>query len=103
VVTPPTNDTEREQLLVDIWGSVEAANSSIPTESLKVRRDMVIFRNIEKLVLRAGKGTVQRKLTMDAYSSGIDVFYKAHSDSKSGHTAAYQQAGSKSVNNYWGL
>jgi acyl-CoA synthetase (AMP-forming)/AMP-acid ligase II len=83
-VTPPTNDTEREQLLADIWESVEDANNSIPTGSLKVRRDMVIFTTIEKPMLRAGKGTVQRKLTMDAYSSEIDALYKAHGDSKLG-------------------
>jgi hypothetical protein len=83
-VTPPTNDTERERLLDDIWKSVEAANISIPTESLKVRQDMVIFTTIEKPMLRAGKGTVQRKLTMDAYSSEIDALYKAHGASNLG-------------------
>ncbi|KIL93894.1 hypothetical protein FAVG1_02456 [Fusarium avenaceum] len=88
-VTPPTNDTERKKLLDDIWESIEAANNSIPTESLKVRRNMVIFTTIEKPMLRAGKGTVQRKLTMDAYSSEIDAFYKTYGDSKLGPYAGF--------------
>ncbi|KAM0444808.1 hypothetical protein ACHAQK_002326 [Fusarium lateritium] len=83
-VTPPTNNTEREKLLDDIWESVQAANNSIPTAALKVRRDMVISTTPEKPMLRAGKGTVQRKLTLGAYSSEIEALYEAHGDSKVG-------------------
>ncbi|KAM0425254.1 hypothetical protein ACHAPT_009571 [Fusarium lateritium] len=73
---PPTNEEERKQLLDAIWPSVEAANKATPSKR-KIHRDMVMFTSADKPMLRAGKGTVQRKLTVNEHASEIDALYKA--------------------------
>lgn len=75
-VPPPTNDLERDNLLNEIWESVNVANNFIPTESLKIRREMVIFTSVSKPMLRTGKGTVQRKATVDLYAPEINALYE---------------------------
>ncbi|UPK94825.1 hypothetical protein LCI18_005760 [Fusarium solani-melongenae] len=75
-VNPPKNEEERKSLVDTIWPSVEAANKPISL-SRRIHPDMIIFASADKPMLRAGKGTVQRKLTVDEYSSEIEALYKA--------------------------
>lgn len=72
---PPTNETERQELLELIWPSVQAANQESPSHG-RVHRGMIIFTSPDKPMLRAGKGTVQRKMTLDLYASELDALYK---------------------------
>ncbi|KAI0896934.1 hypothetical protein F4806DRAFT_487004 [Annulohypoxylon nitens] len=73
---PPTNDTQREELLTVLWPSVQAANKKIPSYG-HIHRDMIAFTSPDKPMLRAGKGTVQRKLTVDMYALELDALYQA--------------------------
>ncbi|KAF4961276.1 hypothetical protein FSARC_10223 [Fusarium sarcochroum] len=82
-VSPPTNGSEREQLLDEIRESIEAANNALPAKQQKLGRDMILFTSPEKPMLRAGKGTVQRKWTVDAYAQEIDALYLKNGNSKS--------------------
>lgn len=72
---PVTTEDERHQLLDAIWLSVQAANKESPSHG-RIHRDMIIFTSPEKPMLRAGKGTVQRQLTLGLYSDELDELYK---------------------------
>ncbi|KAF2875490.1 hypothetical protein BDV95DRAFT_561998 [Massariosphaeria phaeospora] len=74
---PPRNEDEKEKLLNAIWPSVEAANKISPSHG-RIHRDMIAFTTEDKPMLRAGKGTVQRTMTIDLYSSELDALYKVN-------------------------
>ncbi|KAK7745196.1 putative NRPS-like protein biosynthetic cluster [Diatrype stigma] len=75
-VAPPTNEAEKEALLDAIWPSVQAANKETPSHG-RIHRNMIIFTSADKPMLRAGKGTVQRRATLDLYAAELDALYKA--------------------------
>ncbi|KAI0473497.1 hypothetical protein GGR56DRAFT_666669 [Xylariaceae sp. FL0804] len=72
----PASDAEREALLDALWPSVQAANQLCPTHG-RIHRNMIALTVPEKPMLRAGKGTVQRQLTLDLYADEIDALYRA--------------------------
>ncbi|CAM1502330.1 Fc.00g043140.m01.CDS01 [Cosmosporella sp. VM-42] len=72
-----TNDKEKKEFLDVIWSSVQAANRGSPSYG-QIHRNMIIYTSAEKPMLRAGKGTVQRKLTVDLYADELDSLYKAN-------------------------
>lgn len=74
-VNPPATNEEKEAVLDAIWPSVEEANAKAPL-SAQISRDMVIFTSSQKPMLRAGKGTVQRELTVASYSKELDSLYE---------------------------
>ncbi|PSN72888.1 acetyl-CoA synthetase-like protein [Corynespora cassiicola Philippines] len=80
-VKPPTNESEKESLIERIWPTVRAANAKVPSHA-RVHRHMILFSSPEMPMLRAGKGTVQRKLTLDLYGAEIEALYK-EADGKS--------------------
>lgn len=71
---PPVTGAEKESLLSAIWPSVEAANKNSPSHG-RIHRNMITFTSTDKPMLRAGKGTVQRKSTVDLYSAELDALY----------------------------
>jgi thioester reductase-like protein/acyl carrier protein len=75
-VEPPSSVDEEEHLPELIWPSVQAANKKSPSHGV-IHRTMIAFTSAAKPMLRAGKGSVQRKMTLDAYASEIDSLYKA--------------------------
>ncbi|KAI1213865.1 uncharacterized protein F4807DRAFT_203056 [Annulohypoxylon truncatum] len=84
-VNPPTSDAQKEDLLEVIWPSVQAANKEVPSYG-RIYHNMIAFTSPEKPMLRAGKGTVQRRLTVDMYASELDALYKANELSGNGPT-----------------
>ncbi|KID83312.1 NRPS-like enzyme [Metarhizium guizhouense ARSEF 977] len=72
----PTSDADKTELLDKIWPSVQVANKAAPSHA-RVHRDMIMFTSPDKLMLRAGKGTIQRKMTVDLYSAEVDALYQA--------------------------
>lgn len=74
-VEPPRNDVERLGLLEALWPSVEAANKQSPSHG-SIHRNMILFTTSDKPMLRAGKGTVQRKMTVDLYKAELDSLYE---------------------------
>jgi thioester reductase-like protein len=61
----------------DIWPIIEEANTKVPGHG-RIMRSMVIVARKGKPFLRAGKGTVVRKLTENAYAAEISELYKNH-------------------------
>ncbi|KAI1754102.1 hypothetical protein F4782DRAFT_495129 [Xylaria castorea] len=75
-VDPPAGAEDEKRLLEAIWPSVQAANRECPSHG-RIHRNMITFTSATKPMLRAGKGTVQRRLTLNLYASEIDALYEA--------------------------
>ncbi|KAI0478019.1 hypothetical protein F4859DRAFT_520911 [Xylaria cf. heliscus] len=75
-VHPPANAEDKKDLLDAIWLSVQEANGKCPSHG-RIHRNMIIFTSAAKPMLRAGKGTVQRRLTLDLYAPELDALYEA--------------------------
>ncbi|KAI0424717.1 hypothetical protein F5Y09DRAFT_323623 [Xylaria sp. FL1042] len=73
-VNPPTDTQEKDKLLEAIWPSVQTANKICPSHGC-ISRNMIIFTSPGKPMPRAGKGTVQRKMTLDLYASELNSLY----------------------------
>ena len=65
---------ERARIIEAIWPVVEQANSECPAHA-KVSKSLIISTTPEKPMLRAGKGTVQRKMTVEAFAKELDAIY----------------------------
>ncbi|KAL9077911.1 MAG: hypothetical protein Q9157_003178 [Trypethelium eluteriae] len=72
---PPKTAEERSALVMEIWPAIERANSS-ESPYARIDKDSVLFTGPEKPMARAGKGSVQRKKTVQLYSSELDEIYK---------------------------
>lgn len=68
----PADQEARSTLLDEIWPTVQRANESCPSFG-HIMKDCIIFTRYEKPVLRAAKGTVQRKATLMRYQEEIDI------------------------------
>ncbi|KAI1293197.1 hypothetical protein F5Y03DRAFT_374470 [Xylaria venustula] len=75
-VSPPASAEDEKRLLNAIWPSVQAANKECPSHG-RIHPNMIAFTSAAKPMLRAGKGTVQRRLTFDLYASELDALYEA--------------------------
>ncbi|KAI2470038.1 hypothetical protein F4781DRAFT_421566 [Annulohypoxylon bovei var. microspora] len=76
-VKPPASEAQKEELLKVLWPSIQAANKEIPSYG-RIYRHMIVFTSTDKPMLRAGKGTVQRRLTVDMYTPELDALYNAN-------------------------
>ncbi|KAI1613500.1 hypothetical protein EDD36DRAFT_488589 [Exophiala viscosa] len=76
----PTNDIsspeEKEAALNNLSEIVVRANSESPAHA-KVSKELIMFTSPEKPMLRAGKGSVQRKLTLRLYEEEINKLYES--------------------------
>lgn len=81
---PPATTEEKERLLEDLWPVVEKANASCAAFG-RVHRDMIIIASLDKPFLRAGKGTIQRQLTIESYQSELDELYTSNEARTYGH------------------
>ncbi|KAK0105234.1 hypothetical protein ONS95_004375 [Cadophora gregata] len=79
-VNKPRNEHELRERLDDIWPYVEDANKIAPGFA-KIPKSLVVFTTPEKPFLRAGKGTVQRQLTVKAYTQELDRLYASQEGS----------------------
>lgn len=71
---PPHSTAEKAELLEKIWPLIEKANEASPAHG-RISKAHILFTKSGKPMLRAGKGTVQRKLTLTAYAGEIDALY----------------------------
>lgn len=71
----PQTDEEKQAVLDAVWPLVEKANDETVQHG-RVTRDMVVLSNPEKPFLRAGKGTVQRAMTVELYKDEIQQMYE---------------------------
>lgn len=76
---PPKTEGERVKLLEEIWPAVEAANGSNTTsEYSKVLKDLVMFTDADRPMVRTGKATIVRKKTVELYMENIEYAYRMH-------------------------
>ena len=68
------NKSEKE-FIDDLWPIVQKANAQCDAHA-RVSKDLILLATPEKPFLRAGKGTVQRRLTVDFYQDAIDELYR---------------------------
>ena len=71
---PPQTEQERSQLLLEIWPSIELANEDAPQHG-KIARGLVLFTELHRPMIRAGKGTVLRKMTVGLYENDLEEMY----------------------------
>ena len=72
--TPLHTTAERAQMLEEIWPVIEKANEASPAHG-RLSKSHILFTRSERPMLRAGKGTIQRRLTLNAYADEIDALY----------------------------
>ncbi|PVH97643.1 acetyl-CoA synthetase-like protein [Periconia macrospinosa] len=68
-------DAEKSLLQEQIGDSVQRANDLAP-DFARIEKDMILFTNPDKPIVRASKGTVQRNATLEAYKKEIDQLYE---------------------------
>ncbi|KAI1376525.1 acetyl-CoA synthetase-like protein [Hypoxylon crocopeplum] len=71
----PASDEEAHEALEELWPKIREANKSSPKFG-QIPRELVMFTAWGKPFLRAGKGTIQRQLTLQAYEDEIDALYE---------------------------
>ena len=69
-----TNGKNDDELIDQIWPAVESANKHTLAHG-RIVRSMILLAKHDKPFLRAGKGTVVRKLTENAYADQIRELY----------------------------
>ncbi|KAF2999575.1 putative secondary metabolism biosynthetic enzyme [Neopestalotiopsis sp. 37M] len=72
---PPESSTGEAELLDTIWPVVQEANKKSPSYG-RIHKNMIMFTSATKPMQKTGKGTVQRKMTLDSYSAEIDALYE---------------------------
>ncbi|KAL8791204.1 MAG: hypothetical protein Q9213_000161 [Squamulea squamosa] len=69
-------------LIECIWPIIEEVNRSLPSYS-QILRSMILFASIEKPFIRAPKGSIVRKTTLDIYAEELDKLYSSPAGAES--------------------
>ena len=72
--TNQPNGENDNDLIDQLWPAVDSANANMPGHG-RIVRSMILLAKKEKPFIRAGKGTVVRKLTESAYAEEIEGLY----------------------------
>ena len=72
---------EKATLIEHMWPTIQRANMECPAFA-KISKSHILFTTPEKPMSPAGKGTVQRNLTIARYSAEIDALYHDADDMK---------------------
>ncbi|KAI8946458.1 hypothetical protein F4801DRAFT_564632 [Xylaria longipes] len=70
----PKSEEERQRILEELWQKIEEANNTAPKFG-RVPKELVSFTFPDKPFARASKGTIQRRLSIDAYEDEIEELY----------------------------
>ncbi|TRX95534.1 hypothetical protein FHL15_003492 [Xylaria flabelliformis] len=70
----PKSEDDRQKILNELWPKIEDANNAAPKFG-RVPKELIIFTSPDKPFSRASKGTIQRRLSIDAYESEIEDLY----------------------------
>ncbi|KAL8732298.1 MAG: hypothetical protein Q9166_002870 [cf. Caloplaca sp. 2 TL-2023] len=71
---PPLCSESMEALIETLWPTIEHANTQGDSHA-RISRDLILFATPQKPFCRAGKGTVQRRMTLDTYHDEISKLY----------------------------
>lgn len=83
---PPSSSKSKKKFVDNLWHVVQKANAQCDTHA-RISRDLILLTTPEKPFLRAGKGTVQRRLTEVAYTDEINELYRHFEDFTSPHSS----------------
>lgn len=78
LLVEPKIDMRNEDLLEEIWPTIQSANNASRAVA-RIAKGMVTFTSPEKPMLRAGKGTVRRRMTISLYREELDAVHAAAS------------------------
>ncbi|KAI0383712.1 acetyl-CoA synthetase-like protein [Hypomontagnella monticulosa] len=70
----PANEEEKKGLIEGVWPLIVKANKETVAHG-RIEHDFIMISNPEKPFLRAGKGTIQRGLTVKLYKEETDELY----------------------------
>lgn len=68
------------ELLEELWPVIEQGNQTYQQKDSRIYKSHVIFTDPDKPMQRAGKGTVQRALTLELYRDALDALYDKAGD-----------------------
>ena len=75
LLVEPRNDVDdHQELIARIWSTVERANTQGPGQA-RINRSMILIASPGKRFIRAPKGSVVRKLTINLYTSELENLY----------------------------
>ncbi|EKM49839.1 uncharacterized protein PHACADRAFT_105973, partial [Phanerochaete carnosa HHB-10118-sp] len=77
----PNDDAQVAAYRNEVWPVVEEANHLGPAFA-KVFKETILVASPNKSLPRSGKGTVQRKITLDLYAPEIEKLLVIHSGSQ---------------------
>jgi thioester reductase-like protein len=69
------DDKLDDEIMEELWPAIEKANENCP-EYGRLMKDMVIIAKQGKRMIRADKGTVQRKRTLEHFAVELDQLYR---------------------------
>ncbi|KAG6991078.1 hypothetical protein G7Y79_00057g090600 [Physcia stellaris] len=69
-----SSQATNEDLIDQMWPAIEVANEKMPSHG-RVARSKVMFARVDKPFIRAGKGTIIRRLNEAAYREELDKLY----------------------------
>ena len=70
----PLPASERAEVIERLWPTIQEANSECPAHA-KIAKSHILIVSPDKLMLRAGKFTIQRYPTLQLYSKELDALY----------------------------
>ncbi|CAD0108122.1 unnamed protein product [Aureobasidium uvarum] len=70
-------DKTEKEVVEELWPAVQKANEHCP-EYGRLMKDMVVVAKQGKRMVRADKGTVQRKPTLETFAAELDQLYNLH-------------------------
>lgn len=74
LTTEERSPSQRAEILERLWPIIQRANQDCPRHA-QIKKSHVMFTTPDKPLQRSGKGTVQRKPTLELYTKEIDSLY----------------------------
>ncbi|KAI8623145.1 putative NRPS-like enzyme [Xylariaceae sp. FL1651] len=74
VANSPLTTAEEAALIERVWPSVEEANRVTPAHA-RVEKSLILITSADRRLIRAGKGTIQRPVSLALYKDDIDRLY----------------------------
>lgn len=68
------SQTANKDLIDELWPAIEASNATMPSHG-RIARSKIMLAKVDKPFVRAGKGTIVRRLNEAAYRGELDKLY----------------------------
>jgi nucleoside-diphosphate-sugar epimerase len=66
--------TQKAEVIERLWPTIQEANKECPRHA-QIKKSHILFTDLQKPMQRAGKGTIQRRPTIELYKEEIDELY----------------------------